>query len=184
MFRCRLGSALAASPTTGPRPNVAAGVRSSLLARAMWSNSRRACALVAVEYFRDGQGHGLPKGSGRRHLMLPSVALGGFSHGGAFEWRCVRTAVLLGALAVVAAAGLLCSAAVAEARSLGGDPLVPTAHLGAVEDAPIPLGDVAVSGDTIVASGSAYLGGQVRQVLYVFTRPAGGWSGDAKCSRS
>ena len=85
----------------------------------------------------------------------------------------------MGALAVVGLAVLLSWTATARAHSLGGDPLVAMAELRA-SDAPIPLGVAGVSGDTVVASGSAYLGGHVRQVVYVFTRPAGGWSGTPK----
>ena len=85
---------------------------------------------------------------------------------------------LLAALAAVIA-GLLSWAAPATALSAGGDPLVLNAQLRA-SDAPIPLGPASVSGQTIVASGTAYIGGRIQDVVYVFTRPAGGWSDTAK----
>ena len=47
-------------------------------------------------------------------------------------------------------------------------------------DATIPLGPASVSGPTIVSFGTAFTGGRVRDVVYVFTRPAGGWSNTAK----
>jgi hypothetical protein len=80
-------------------------------------------------------------------------------------------------LAVLAAviAGLFGWAAPATAQSLGEDPLVLNAVLRA-SDATIPLGPASVSGQTIAAGGTAYIGGRVQDVVYVFTRPAGGWS--------
>ena len=71
---------------------------------------------------------------------------------------------MVGALAVVGLAVLLSWTATARAHSLGGDPLVAMAELRA-SDATIPLGVAGVSGETVVASGSAYLGGHVQHVV-------------------
>ena len=62
---------------------------------------------------------------------------------------------------------------------MGADPLVLNARLLA-SDATIPLGPASVSGPTIVTFGTAYIGGRVQDVVYVFTRPTGGWSDTAK----
>jgi len=62
---------------------------------------------------------------------------------------------------------------------VGADPLVLNARLLA-SDATIPLGPASVSGPTIVAFGTAYVGGRVQDVVYVFTRPTGGWSDTAR----
>ena len=62
---------------------------------------------------------------------------------------------------------------------MGADPLVLNARLLA-SDATIPLGPASVSGPTIATFGTAYVGGRVQDVVYVFTRPTGGWSDTAK----
>lgn len=87
-------------------------------------------------------------------------------------------AVQLAALAAVIA-GLLSWAAPANALSVGGDSLVLNARLLA-SDSSIALGPASVSGQAVAASGTAFIGGRVQDVVYVFTRPGGGWSDTAK----
>ena len=96
------------------------------------------------------------------------------------EMRVTRGigAVQLATLAAVIA-GLLSWAAPATALSVGRDPLVLNAQLLA-SDAPISLAPASVSGQTIVASGRGFIGGRVQDVVYVFTRPAAGWSDTGK----